>query len=173
MKKANLYKPIISISLAIFLTQLFFACTGTGEKKSTDLQKIIPGTKILSKPPSSFSDTLMIATPAAVFYNPDSLQLEKIKSIYNKNVFESVTHESFYQMKNARLVLKKYWPQIQVIETSKVRYLQFIKKDKSKMIIDLNTKNDISGIFLFDTKKDPELIDMMNIDTALGFYFKK
>jgi hypothetical protein len=29
------------------------------------------------------------------------------------------------------------------------------------------------GIFLFDGKKEPELADMMNIDTALGFYFEK
>lgn len=88
-------------------------------------------------------------------------------------VFESLQHDCFYQMRNARLVLQKYWPQIQIVETSKARYLLFIKADKSKTIIDLDSKNDICGIFLFDSKQDPELIDMMNVDTELGFYFKK
>jgi hypothetical protein len=76
-------------------------------------------------------------------------------------------------MRNARMVLKKYWPKVRIIETSKARYLLFIKADKSKKCIDLNSKNDICGIFLFDNKKDPELIDMMNVDTALEFYFNK
>jgi hypothetical protein len=68
--------------------------------------------------------------------------------------------------------LKKYWPRIHVIETSEYRYLLFIKTDNSRVCVDLNNKDDMCGIFLFDRKKEPELIDMMNIDTALGFYFR-
>ena len=88
-------------------------------------------------------------------------------------IFESLTHDCFYQMRNARMVLKKYWPQVRIIETSKARYLLFIRADKRKICIDLNNKNDICGVFLFEKDKDPQLIDMMNIDTELGFYFKK
>lgn len=71
------------------------------------------------------------------------------------------------------MVLRNYWPQIRIIETHEAQYLLFIKRDKRKICIDLNKKNDICGVFLFDRKKDPELIDMMNIDTELNFYFKK
>jgi hypothetical protein len=126
-----------------------------------------------SKPPASFSDTMKIDFPAAVFYNPDSLQLEKIKEVTPKNEFESDVHNCFYLMRNARVVLKKYWPQIHIIETSRNRYLLFVKADKNHAFIDLNSKGDMCGIFLFDGKKEPELADMMNIDTALGFYFSK
>jgi len=128
---------------------------------------------ILLKPPSSFADTLVIQNPSAVFYTPDSVQLDKIRAINKKMIFESLMHDCFYQMRNARLVLQKYWPRIRIVETSKARYLLFIKADKTKTAIDLNSKNDICGIFLFDSKQDPELIDMMNVDTELGFYFKK
>ena len=76
-------------------------------------------------------------------------------------------------MRNARIVLKKYWGRLRIIETSNARYLQFLKADKSSTIIDLNTVGDISGMFLFDPKKKPLLIDMMNIDTELGFYYTK
>ncbi len=128
---------------------------------------------IIKKPPSSFSDTLKISSPTAVFYNPDSLQLQKIKEITPKNNYETDVHTCFYLMRNARIVLKKYWPQIHIIETSANRYLLFIKTDKKKTCIDLNNKGDMCGLFLFDGKKEPELADMMNIDTALGFYFSK
>lgn len=126
---------------------------------------------IRKKPPSSFSDTLTIHFPSAVFYNPDSLQLLKIKEITATNNYETEVHNCFYQIRNARTVLKKYWPKIHIIETTKARYLLFIKADKTKILIDLNTKEDIWGLFLFDGKKEPELADMMNIDSALGFYF--
>lgn len=144
------------------------------DKKNTPL-KNAPEHKdtIRRKPPGSFSDTLVINVPAAVYYNPDSLQLEKIREITEKNEFETEVHNNFYLMRNARIVMKQYWPKIHIIETSKNRYLLFIKSDKSKTCIDLNGKGDMSGIFLFDGKKEPELADMMNIDTALGFYFTR
>ncbi len=128
---------------------------------------------IRRKPPGSFQDTLTIHYPSAVFYNPDSLQLQKIKEISTKNDYETDVHNCFYQMRNARIVLKNYWPQIYKIETSKNRYLLFVKADKSKLVIDLDNKSDMCGLLLFDGKKEPELADMMNIETAMGFYFNK
>jgi hypothetical protein len=124
------------------------------------------------KPSSSFSDTLVINRISAVFYDPDSLQLNKIQAITKKELYETNVHNCLYLMRNARMVLKKYWPHIHIIESSEYRYLLFIKADNSQTCIDLDTKEDMCGILLFDRKKEPELIDMMNIDTALGFYFK-
>ena len=152
------------------------ACSGkrplTNKKKENLIQ---PDTVQISyrKPPSGFDDTLIIHSFSAIFYDPDSLQLEKIKKNTPQNIFESAVHDCFYQMKNARMVVKRYWPQIHIIETNRNRFLLFIKDNKAETCIDLNTKGDMCGIFLFDGKKEPELIDMMNIDTALGFYFEK
>jgi hypothetical protein len=75
-------------------------------------------------------------------------------------------------MRNARLVIQNYRPKVNIIEVSKYRWLVFVKADNSKRIFDLDTINDICGIYLFDGVKDPERIDMMNIDTELGFYYK-
>jgi len=125
------------------------------------------------KPPSSFRDTLMVNEEAAVFYNPDSLQLQKIKQENRPDYFESMQHESFFQQRNARIVLHQHWPAIRIIETSKARWIGFLKKDGSRVYVDLDTKNDMAGIFLFGTQKDPLLIDMMNVDTELSNYFKK
>jgi len=164
------------VYFTVFMTAVLLA----GGSCSTDPVKnnkaIIKGKysgKVIPKPPSSFNDTLVIDTKSAVFYSPDSLQMEQIKLANEKNVFESITHDCFFQMKNAKLVLKKYWPQITIIETSSARFLLFVKKNTSRTIVDINSKNDVGGIFLFDMEKEPELIDMMNVNTALGFYFNK
>src|SRR6185436_15252135 len=125
------------------------------------------------KPAASFNDTLVIDNISAVFFNPDSLQLDKIKAISKKENYETEVHNCFYLMRNARSVLKKNWPAIHIIETKTNRYLLFVKSDKSKTCIDLNSHGDMCGLFLFNGKKEPELADMMNIDTALEFYFKK
>lgn len=128
---------------------------------------------IIKKPHSSFDDTVIIKGRAAVFYKPDSMQLNKIKSVNETNVYATITHDCYYQMQNARNVIRKYWPQIHVVEVTKARFLLFVKKDMGKTYIDLNAKNDICGLFLFDPEKEPELADMTNVDTFLGFYFGK
>jgi hypothetical protein len=76
-------------------------------------------------------------------------------------------------MRNAKMVIKKYYPELNIVETSDARYLLFVKSDNTRKIINLDHVNDMWGIFLFDRKNEPELIDMMNIETALYNYFGK
>lgn len=170
------YNRIIHYVTLFMVMVLFFACSDSGTSKKNNPQeepKPVTTEVIYKKPPSSFGDTLIIKGKSAVFYNPDSLQREKIKEITLKNDYESDEHNCFYLMRNARIVLKKYWPRIHIIETSANRFLLFVKADKTNTCIDLNSKGDMCGMFLFDGKKEPELADMMNMDTALGFYFAK
>lgn len=148
------------------------ACTNGGSKKNDNEKSVVSQPVEYKKPSSSFKDTLIIDKTSAVFFNPDSLQLGKIQAATKKELFETEVHNCFYLMQNAQTVLKKYWPQVHIIKTSAYRYLLFMKADNSKTCIDLDAHEDMCGILLFDRKKDPELVDMMNIDTALGFYFK-
>ena len=128
---------------------------------------------MLRKPPATFTDTIIIDFPAAVFYNPDSLQLEKIKAITDIMIFESMVHDCYYQMRNCRIVLKQNYPHIKIVEVKNARYLLFEKSGGEKEYIDLDTQNDPCGIFLFDGNKKARLADMMNIETELGFYFSE
>ncbi len=154
---------------------LLIGSCSEGYKKNTSQAEISPKAKslIVKKPVSSFNDTIAIQAKSAVFYIPDSMQMGKIKSVNEKPIFDMLTHNCHYQMENARMVIRRYWPQIKIIEVSSFRYLLFEKTNKSKVYIDLNDKNDVCGLFLFDGKKDPVLVDMPNIDTQLGFYFSK
>jgi len=170
----NLSKTtLLRVFLLIVVFIQFYSCTNRESSKENKTEMPANSHAVqYKKPSSSFSDTLVINKISAVFYNPDSLQLNKIKAITKKELYETDVHNCFYLMRNARMVLKKYWPHIHIIETSEYRYLLFIKADNSQTCIDLDTKEDMCGILLFDRKKEPELIDMMNIETALGFYFK-
>lgn len=127
----------------------------------------------LIKPPSGFSDTMVIEAPAAVFFNPGSEQLHKIKDITDTAVFESMVHDCYYQMKNARAVIKNYYPHVQIIEPHFVRYLLYTPNGGRRELVDLDKKNDPCGVILFDGVKPSRLTDMTNIDTDLGFYFRK
>lgn len=171
-------KPLLPAPLLkyVMIALFLFACSCSEvHKKHTPLVEISPKTKplIIKKPASGFNDTIIINSNSAVFYSPDSLQMKKIKAVNEKVIFDLLTHNCHYQMENAHMVIKKYWPQIKIIETSTFRYLLFEKANKDKICIDLNDKNDICGLFLFDGKKDPVLVDMPNVDTQLGFYFTK
>jgi hypothetical protein len=128
---------------------------------------------VQNKPPASFSDTAKPGYPSAVFYYPDDAQLEKIKAVTDSMIFKSLVHESFYQMRNARRVLEKYYPLARILEVKNARYLLFTNAAQKKECIDLDTKNDAYGLFIFDGKKAPRLVDMTNIETEAGFYFTK
>ena len=82
-------------------------------------------------------------------------------------------HEYFFQMKNARKSINRDWPRLKIVEAKNVRYILFQGNDNDSTHIDLNTKNDSHGLILFQPGKKPQFADMMNIETELGYYFKK
>ena len=88
-------------------------------------------------------------------------------------IFESTVHDCFYQMRNARNSLKKNWPEIKMVDVKNARWILLRLLDGTIEYIDLDTLNDPCGILLFDGHKKSRLVDMMNIDTELGFYFTK
>ena len=159
---------------AFFLAVMpVISCSDSPRQKVSAQNKMENKSKVKNKPPGSFSDTININAHSAVFYHPDSLQVEKIKTNTDTMIFESTMHETFYQMRNSRVVLKQYYPHIKIIEVKNARYLLFVKAGGEKEYIDLNTINDPGGLFIFDGHKAPHLVDMTNIETELGFYFSK
>jgi len=164
--------PILALSFLLFLSCGNNKTENPEQKRNARAESdTIPA--VYRKPPSSFNDTFIIRGDAAVFFNPDTLQLENIKLARKKMDFESDSHDCFFQQRNARMVLKKQWSGVKIIETSKARFLLFIQDNGTRTLIDLDTKNDMCGIFLFNGKKEPELADMMNIDSGLEYYFRK
>ncbi|MEP7375727.1 MAG: hypothetical protein ABI675_20185 [Chitinophagaceae bacterium] len=140
---------------------------GGKENKIADIKK--PG----NKPAGSYSDTIKINFPSAVFYTPDSLQLEKIKAVTDSVIFESNIHDCFYQMRYSHSSLRKSWPKIKIVEAKNVRFILFEPAGGNRECVDLDSLNDPCGVLVFDGNKRPRLVDMTNIDTELGFYFSE
>jgi len=159
----------IYIVLVLSVTASCSSNTTRGKEEKTSPSK----PQVLTKPPSNFQDTMQIDFSAAVFYLPDSVQLEKIKELTDSAIFDATMHEYFFQMRNARMSVKRDWPGLKIVEAKNIRFLLFKGKDNDSTYIDLNTKNDSHGLFLFQPGKRPHYADMMNIDTELGYYFKK
>lgn len=157
----------------IFLIVLLTAsCNNKNTKlESNEKSTSRSGQQALTKPQSSFRDTMQINFSAAVFYHPDSLQLDKIRMITDSAIFEASMHEYFYQMRNARMSINRDFPRLTIVEAKNIRYLSF-SGNGIDTVIDLNTRNDPYGLFLFQPGAGPHVTDMMNIDTELGFYFK-
>lgn len=163
----------LKAKIVCVLISACLACSEQVKQKSAADMPKPPADTIRVKPPSHFQDTLIVIGPAAVFYYPDSLQDYNIQMMTDPAVYNSSIHEMFYQMRNAKIVLHKYYPSLLIREARNVRYLWFKGADQKSQYIDLNTKNDARGMFIFDSKQAPRLVDMTNIETELGFYFKK
>ncbi len=163
---------MIKASLLILIAMIW-SCTASPKKSEGNNPIAENKPEFHKKPGSRNQNTLIVDYKAAVFYEPDSLQLDSIKLVTDTRIFEGSMHEYEYQMKTAHMVLKKNWTDIQIVDARNVRYLVFIKKDRSKEIIDLNTFDDAYGMFLFDTQKSPVPVDMTNTEEALYLYFGK
>lgn len=147
------------------------ACSGH-ENGSKELPQ--PNLKIkaraIEKPPSTYPDTLIVSAAAAVFYHPDSLQLARIKAQTDSSVFDGSMHEFYYQMRNARIVIRKTWPALPITESKNYRFILFISKSKTRYCVDLDEKPDPYGMVVFNGKKPPLFVDMTNIETEVSFY---
>jgi hypothetical protein len=156
------------------MAALFLVMHSCGNNTASNSAVTSPktGSKRLIKPPSTFQDTLTVNVPAAVFFSPDSVQLIKLKALLDSNVYKSLTHTYFYQLRYAHITTIKEWPAIRIFDCYHYRYLLFIKNDGSRQCIDLDTKGEDYGMYVFDGKKNPLPVDMTNIETQVSFYLR-
>jgi hypothetical protein len=122
------------------------------------------------KPGSSYHDTLFFDTPIAVFYAPDSLQLEKIKETTEKWMFDGLMHEYEFQFFYSRKILKRDWPQLEIMEIHQARYLIFPGEDGNRDVIDLDKFGEPFGLIIYNGRKKASAIDMPNIEYLLPEY---
>lgn len=160
--------PLYNNFCCLIVLSFFISCRIKNVNTSNDHKNT--AVQLLQKPGSSYKDSLFVLFPAAVFFSPDSVQLDAIHKVTDPAVFEGSMHEYYYQMRNARQYLKEHWNKITIMEAGKFRYLVFRKADGGVSIIDLD-KQDACGMFVFDKISDPLLVDMTNVDTQVTDYF--
>ena len=112
-------KKAVNMLFYVFILMIaVFACTSPTVNNGSEKHE-----KIQAKPPSTYQDTLKITASSAIFYVPDSMQLEKIRQLTEKRVFDGSMHEFFYQQRYAHLYFQKHWPRLMVIDAKNIRYL--------------------------------------------------
>jgi hypothetical protein len=136
----------ISLIFSTVLLWLLYSCNNSTSSNKQKAEEITPQPPkhALTKPPGTYPDT--------------------------SNIYKSLIHEYYYQMLTARTLLKRNWPALKIIESKRNRFLLFIKKDNTRECIDLDTKNDTHGLFVFDGKKTPVPVDMTNLETGVSSY---
>ncbi|MBK8483568.1 MAG: hypothetical protein IPL31_04255 [Saprospiraceae bacterium] len=160
--------------ILLLLNIMFFNTCNSPQKSEVHIAKSSDKQNVnLHKPPSTFQDSLIINTAAAVFYLPDTIQLKKIKSITNPQIFDGSMHEYILQQRNAHTELKNKLPNLKLIDSENNRYLVFTNPSKNQYIIDLDQYDDAYGMFIYDIGKAPIFVDMTNLETTLYPYFNK
>ena len=154
----NFYRSLFALLLPLIIV---LSCADSSQKKIPEKANNKSQHNANRKPPSSYSDTIRIDFSAAVFYSPDSIQLEKIKATTESGPFNADMHEFEFLTKTARSALKKNYPNLKIVDVQKARFILFVKADNTSELIDLDTKNDPYGLFAFNRKDPPRLMRCM------------
>jgi hypothetical protein len=157
---------ITSLQILLFAL-LLLSCK---EKKESKQAQHGQARVTARKPAAASGDTFTVRGLTAVFYHADSLQLRHLQSGTDSSVFDGMMHEYFYQMRNARQVIRQNQPALLIAEARHCRYLAFIYRNGTRTVIDLNAHDDAYGLFIFNGRKAPQQVDMTNIETALAVY---
>ena len=91
--------------------------------------------------------------------------------VTEEGIFNSSMHEYYYQVRNAHILMNDQWKAVKIIDARHVRYLVFMKANGEREVIDLDKLNDAYGMFVFDTRKSPRILDMTNVENQLPDYF--
>ena len=163
-------KYLYSLVLFLFVC-ILAACNQNSRQDTGKKQQEVPSQK--TKPGATGTDSLKVSSSSVVFFEPDSIQLEKIRKITKDEVFKTSVHEYFYMSRNAKAYIQEHRPELKILEAKNFRYIVFTRSDASEEIIDLDKLADAWGMYVFDPKKTPQLSDMMNVDTEIPRYFSK
>jgi hypothetical protein len=165
------YSFVVFILAALIMYTALPACNGNAAEQNEQQPLEDSINKQVRKPPALLQDTLLIDGPAAVLYQPDSIQLQLMKKRLKPMQYESNMHEFYYQQRNARIAINKNWPNLAVLEAKGYRYLLF-KKNSGSVCMDLDSLADPYGLIIFNVEKDPVAVDMTNVETGISFYLQ-
>jgi hypothetical protein len=157
---------------------LFLSCA-SGERKSKTIdtadKKTAKGDAVLLKQEEiknrdASADTLVVNKRVAVFYEPDSIQIEKKKKKIGEENYQVGLDDYAYYINESITYLEK--KELPVVETKFKKYIKFILQDGTERWIKKDTLPDMWGIFLFDPLKEPYKADEMDMEAEYEKYFK-
>jgi hypothetical protein len=162
------------LKLLLFLSLSFFSCrTAVKENDIKQPQTSPVDTQKTSTEPIKgrlTGDTLIIQQRCAVFYAPDSVQMEKRMKLVGEEEFRAGADDYIYYINTSVDYLEKQY--LSVINAKDRKYISFITADKRSQLIKLDTLEELWGIYLFDPNKKPYHSDLTIIEEEYKEYFK-
>lgn len=116
------------------------------------------------------NDTLAINTKSAIFFQPDSLQMEKRMKQAGEDEFRAGADDYIYYINISAAYLEKQG--LPVIDAKNKKFLKFLFADNSFQLVKLDTLPDLWGMYLFDPAKKPLYADIIEIENDYKSYFK-
>lgn len=140
------------------------------EKSTIEIKTTVNKTSEPIQVSSKTTDTLIINNKSAVIFEPTENSINKRKKEIGEEVFYIGADDYLFYLDQSITFLEKQ--EINIVQTKNNRILKFISEDKSETIINLNSEEQIWGIYLFDPKWKPKKIDMTATEEEFKEYLK-
>lgn len=165
-------------SLTIFVllcTLAISSCTFNDSTKEENVKEIHSLPDLAIRPIVSDSsplnaDTLIVTSKAAVFYQPDSVQIERRMKEVGEEEFRMGMDDYLFYMNESWTYLKQQG--IPVVEARSKKWIKFISANNKIQLVRLDTVPELWGVYLFDPAKSPYPADMTNMEEAYRSYYK-
>lgn len=115
------------------------------------------------------SDTLVVDRKAAVFYQPDSLQMEKRAKKVGEDFRIGADDDMYLMHLSYEFAESK---KLSILDIKGPKFLKFVYADKSHSFVKLDTLPALWGVYFFEPTKKPKEIDIANIEDEYDAYFK-
>lgn len=116
------------------------------------------------------TDTLLISEKVAVFINPDSSTIDKLKQEGSEEDFYVTANDYSYYMGTAQEFLDSV--KVRVIDVEKEKFIKFVGSNKKRQLITISKQQDPWAIYFFDPPKKAKQVDMTAIEEEYKAYFK-
>jgi len=167
------------INVLIIALSVFVGCTSPIKKKhreKTDKRVLTTDKKITTKrqPTQNVSsvkgNTFIVDSTAAVFTILDTTEIQKRHKASTDEEFYAGADDQVFYTSEARTFLEKQ--PIKIIEIDPAyKYLEFKQANGVVHKIKLDTVAFISNLYFFDSKKQPQNVDMPDVEAEYKKYF--
>lgn len=114
-------------------------------------------------------DTIVIAGKCAVLYSLPPEKQELLKQKWGKQQFNAKIDSASYYMSEAKFHIDT--AKIKVIDAKGKRVLKFVKNTQENYIVNLDTVQYLTGIYLFDPPKSPKQVNMYDVVNSIQKYY--
>ena len=168
-------KNYISVFLALFT---FISCNQMVNQKEENLNSItttskkkVATKKINNNESSKIGiDTVVIKNQTAIIIEPTDKQIEKRKKEVGEEDFYIGADDYMWYLNESTKTFRKNKLNVLSIKNGKI--IKFEMENGNNAILELNGKDELWQIYLFDPKLKPKKIDMTDSENEYKTYFK-